>query len=297
MRISKQEEIVFRDLDDLKSALTELDVPLIEGMNSYFLGRKPGKIFRTYIKSRKGLTKLLKKDKWKNEDVAESLKRGIKLYAARDYLDTLLENKEKVLEMYVNHVLEFCPQLVDLSRKRLVETERRLMHNPSYITRIKNKLTRKEIESSEEPDPILTLKVVLYHPVDRYFSHAGKLTVNENLNANKIVKIMNNCRKNVLKKLKMLVEKEFYKNITRTYNELNGLIKYTDKQEKFETGAMNDLILLDSLLKNLCTHTPPHYEDVKTPKEFLYKLLTCPNVKMLLNSSKQIQSRTKLYQN
>ena len=77
--------------------------------------------------------------------------------------------------------------------------------------------------------------------------------------------------------------------MTKSYNALNTLIKLTDKQERFESGVMNDLILLDSLLKNLCPHYPPHYKGSTNPKEFLYRLMECPNVKELTHSSPPFQ--------
>lgn len=275
MKVSTEEEVIIKDFDDLKEALG--DIPLVKEISRlYFLGKKPRKVFKAYIKNRKGLIKLLKKDKWELEDTIEAIKRGIKICAGRDYLDAFLESKEKELENYMSYILNSYPQLIELSREYLVKTQRKLM-KPSYLSRFVDRISGKEDDTLL--NEISALRCVLFHPMQRYISHAYAFNFAENLAANKRVKIMNECRKNVLRILKRMTPKEFYKKVTSAYNELNSLIRFVDKQEELEKGKMGDLVLIDSLLKNLCPHNPPHYKGAKTPKEFLYKLMECPNVK------------------
>jgi len=93
------------------------------------------KVFKTYIKSRKGLMNLLRKKQLGERDVIEAVKKDIKIYAARDFLDTLLESKERDLEKYIDHIFNFYPQLIVLSKEYLMETQKRLESNRSYISR------------------------------------------------------------------------------------------------------------------------------------------------------------------
>jgi len=124
MKISVDDEILIKDLDDLKDVFG--DIPLVkETARLCFLGKRARDVFKTYVKSRKGLMKLLRKTSWQTEDFIEAVKRGIKIYAARDFLDTILESKEREVGKYIDHMLNFYPQLIDLSKDHLMETLRK----------------------------------------------------------------------------------------------------------------------------------------------------------------------------
>jgi len=304
MKISAEEDVVFKDFDDLEKVLKEANLPELANSiyvisGTYFLGKGPKDVFKSYMKNRKRLVKLLRKDEWKTKDTVDALKTGVKMYSARDCLDAMQETKERELASHLDRIPYTYPQLLDISRRRLSRMLNRLEHNPSYISRVVSKVQRKSYESEYSEIEILNcLKAVLFHPKGRYVSHAAMLNINENLNANKVVKIIGNCRKRVLKNLRMLAPRDFYEDVERKYEEQAKLIKLTDKQERFEVGKMNDRIVLDSLLKNLCQHDPPHYEGLKTPKEFLYGLLGCPSVQELFsNLSKETEKLSgNLYQ-
>src|SRR3972149_4492406 len=96
MRISGKDEVVFRNFDVLKEAFEEMAKALPGNksilelvMSLYFSGRPPGKIFKTYLRSRDDLIDLLGKDSWDTRDSIEAIKKGVKLCATKYYIDFL----------------------------------------------------------------------------------------------------------------------------------------------------------------------------------------------------------------
>jgi hypothetical protein len=298
MRISAAEEVIFTNLDLLKEAFEPLAEvgPYQESMidsfiKLYFFDKPPGKVFKTYIKSRKDLVNLLKKNEWCVKDRIEAIKKGVKLCASKYYINVLQDSKEEEMRLRLDKILNLYPQLIDLSRKDLTETEERLTNaedileegpRASRLSRLISRAAGKEIIYKSDIDELNTLKAVLFHPMQRLVSPAYCYNRSEGIAAGEKARIMNDCRKSIFRISKTVLPRKEYKQFTKVYNDLSSLIKINDGQEVFEHGEMNDLILVDSILKNLCPDSPPCYEGAKDPMEFMYRLVNCPTVKDIM---------------
>ncbi|MEM2961347.1 MAG: hypothetical protein QXU67_07050, partial [Candidatus Bathyarchaeia archaeon] len=129
---------------------------------------------------------------------------------------------------------------------------------------------------------------ILSHPSEEYRSYYDRY---ENLSEDIIKRIRNlrTIREKVLEIFRQ-TSPELCEKIKSTEQDLFSTIKLTDQQEKLEPV---DLILIDSALKNICTHLPRCYEKInfKDPVAFARSILSCPNVSEILGNRKDLKGR------
>jgi hypothetical protein len=275
MRITPLDEIVIRDLDDLKKSASGLSRIWSIGQNAYppipwymVFQRFVNDRYGTYERSRKRLYTLLQLDHWNKLLRTIALWEVIKVAYGRDFFDNIQEQKEKEMNRLTQNVRLFMKKIGEV------------------LLEYKNLFGLQSDGPPIRPEAEAYMTQILSHPNEEYTSYFERY--DDELSED-VIKRIGNLRAIREKALGIFrqTSPELCEMIERTERELFATIKITDLQERTEPV---DLRLIDSVLKCTCTHHPACYEGgfrSRDPTAFAKEVLSCPNVGEILGKGSQ----------
>ncbi|MGQ9515070.1 MAG: hypothetical protein ACUVTL_08505 [Thermoproteota archaeon] len=278
MKISTLADVVIWDLDDLAKDAAGLSRIFIIGESVYpprpwyimyqtFLKDR----YKTYEKSRRHLYTLLQLERWNKLQQIIALWEAVKVAYGRDFFDNLQEQKEREMTHMTQNVRIFMKKIGEV------------------LLEYKDLFGLQSDGSPIRPEAEAYITQILSHPSEEYRSYHERY---ENLSED-IIKRIRNLRTIREKTLEVFrqTSPELCERIESTEQDLFATIKLTDQQERFEPV---DLILIDSVLKSLCTHMPRCYEESaksKDPVAFVKSILSCSNISEILGSRNGLKER------
>lgn len=278
MRISPLAEIVIRDLDDLRKSASGLTKIWAIGEGAYpprpwyivferFLKDR----YKTYEKSRRRLYTLLQLDRWSNLQQTMALWEAVKIAYGRDFFDNLQEQKENEMSRLTQNVRLFMKKIGEV------------------LLEYKNLFGLESDGAPVRPEAEVYMTQILSHPSEEYRSYSERY---EDM-AEDVSKRITNLKAIREKTLEVFrrTSPELCVRIVRTEEQLFATIRLTDQQERLESV---DLRLIDSVLKSVCTHNPPCYEEganSRDPAAFAKQVLACPDVAEILGTESSRRKR------